>query len=179
MLKPKSGFTPQSITASLNLKDKVLISDSAYYDTYVLKVLNPKDLFEIANLIYESKLVDWCHPNFFVPITNYQNDPLYGQQYYLKNTGQFGGVPGIDINVEGAWNITHGSANIRVAVIDERVEDHEDLAGRVLNGFTPRDVNGNGRPTPTGAHGEATAGIIAATQDNLLGITGIAPLNAK
>lgn len=94
----------------------------------------------------------------------------------MRNTGQYGGVAGIDINVEGAWNITRGNANIRIAVIDEGVEDHEDMQGRVLNGFTPRDVNGNGRPIATGAHGEATAGIIAATQDNAVGITGIAPL---
>ena len=27
------------------------------------------------------------------------NDPLFPLQWYLKNTGQFGGTPGIDINV--------------------------------------------------------------------------------
>lgn len=176
LLKPKIGLTLADILNTLNLKNQVTISAEKYYDIYVLNVIDSNSLFNVANSIYESKMVDWCHPNFYVPITNYTNDPLWAQQYYLRNTGQFGGIAGIDINVEGAWNITRGNANIRIAVIDEGVEDHEDLAGRVLNGFTPRNVNGNGRPIITGAHGEATAGIIAATQDNFIGITGIAPL---
>ena len=176
LLKTKDGITVDDILNKLNLKNQVSVSNGNYYNMSVLNVIDSSNLFNIANLIYESKLVDWCHPNFYVPITNYTNDPLYAQQYYLRNTGQFGGVAGIDINIEGAWNITKGSANIRIAVIDEGVEAHEDLGTRVLNGFTPRDVNGNGRPTPTGAHGEATAGIIAATQDNAIGISGIAPL---
>ncbi|MDP3667698.1 MAG: S8 family serine peptidase [Sediminibacterium sp.] len=175
LVKPKKGSNINTVLTQLNLTNKVSISTKQVYDFNVLNVLDSGALFAIANLIYESKLVDWCHPNFFIPITNNTNDPLYSQQYNLRNTGQLGGIAGIDINIEGAWTITRGNSNIRIAVLDEGVEDHEDLGGRVLNGFSPRDVNGNGRPTATGAHGEATAGIIAATQDNNIGITGIAP----
>lgn len=144
LLKTKDGITVDDILNKLNLKNQVSVSNGNYYNMSVLNVIDSSHLFNIANLIYESKLVDWCHPNFYVPITNYTNDPFYAQQYYLRNTGQIGGVAGIDINIEGAWNITRGSANIRIAVIDEGVEAHEDLGTRVLNGFTPRDVNGNG-----------------------------------
>ena len=73
-----------------------------------------------------------------------------------------------------------------MAVIDDGVEDHEDLRdangnSRVLAGFTPRYPNGNGRQNSncfrnfrTG-HGQACAGILAATQNNGIGISGIAP----
>jgi subtilisin family serine protease len=46
---------------------------------------------------------------------------------------------------------------------------------RVLSGFTPRNVNGNGQPINTSRHGDACSGIIAATQNNNIGIGGIAP----
>lgn len=174
LFKVKKGVSEKDVLSKLNLDSKLVVSSKKGFDISVYNVIDSSALFDISNLIYESSLVEWCHPNFFVPITTFTNDPLWAQQYYLRNTGQLGGVAGIDINVEGAWNLTMG-ANIRVAVIDEGVEDHEDLGGRVLNGFTPRDVNGNGRPIITGAHGEATAGIIAATQDNGIGISGIAP----
>ncbi|MBE9491801.1 MAG: peptidase S8, partial [Bacteroidetes bacterium] len=58
--------------------------------------------------------------------------------YNLNNTGQFGGTAGIDINAPQAWNITKGSSSIRIAVIDNGVEDHEELTGRVLQGYTPQ-----------------------------------------
>ena len=98
----------------------------------------------------------------------------------MKNTGQNGGKSGIDINVESAWAITTSSNNIRVAVIDDGVENHEDLNGRVLQGFTPLNANGFGTPTTQNVpgiiigHGEACAGIIAASH-NTIGIAGVAP----
>jgi hypothetical protein len=30
-------------------------------------------------------------------------DPLYSDQWHLNNTGQFGGTPGVDVNIQGAW----------------------------------------------------------------------------
>lgn len=36
---------------------------------------------------------------------------------------------------------------MRVAVIDDGVEEHDDMAGGVLNGYTPTNPStGNGRP---------------------------------
>jgi hypothetical protein len=69
-----------------------------------------------------------------------------------------------------------------VAVIDDGVENHEDIDGRVLPGFTPRNAGSQGAPAPnappanllTLGHGQACAGIIAATH-NSLGIIGVAP----
>lgn len=105
-------------------------------------------------------------------------DPLDSAQYYLHNTGQIGGAPDIDINAAEAWVTTRGSATIRVAVIDQGVENHEDYNGRVVAGYTAGIPTGNGAPTTVvpaspKAHGEACAGIIAATHDNNVGIKGV------
>lgn len=169
LYKAKAGATPSfasSATTNTNI-------DTSYK---LATGIDNEQIFNLANQFYESGNAIWCHPNFWIPVETH-TDPQYVNQYYLKNTGQNGGTVGIDINVEGAWSITQGSPNIKVAVIDQGVEDHEDLSGRVLAGYTPRDPNGNGRPVGTGnGHGVACAGIIAASKDNNLDIAGIAPL---
>lgn len=96
------------------------------------------------------------------------SDTYYPQQYYLKNTGQFGGTPGIDINIENAWAITKGSASVTVAVIDDGLESHDDLEdasgnSRIIDGLTPFN-DGDGTPySSNDGHGIACAGILSAT----------------
>jgi hypothetical protein len=175
LVRLKAGVVLDNLISKLNLHEKIQ-SVSSGYDYLVLKINSGFSPLDLSNQIYESGLVDWSHPDFYLPIVKNSNDPLFFQQFYLKNTGQGNGVSGIDMNIESAWNITKGSSNIKIAVIDDGVEDHEDYFGRVLNGFTPRDpFNGNGRPVSNYSHGTACAGIIAATHDNNLGIAGIAP----
>ena len=138
------------------------------------------EILPLANELFETGMFTWVHPDFMMPIRK-NSDPLYASQYFLKNTGQLGGTSGIDINIEPAWAITKGSANIEVAVIDDGLEDHEDLNdtlgnSRILQGYSPGDPGGNGLPVhPTGdVHGEPIAGIIGASH-NELGGRGIAP----
>ena len=87
-----------------------------------------------------------------------------------------GGIAGFDINAPEAWQITTGCA-LRIAVIDDGVNNHEEFGARLLAGFTAggnnnggAQLNGNGK-----SHGVACTGIIAATHDNDLGIKGVAP----
>lgn len=98
------------------------------------------------------------------------------KQYYLNNTDHSYCGFDNDIDALEVWNLTRGCANITVAVIDDGVEDHSDLrddAGntRVLDGFTPSGVTTNGRPGTGDKHGQACAGIIAASHNaNIHGI---------
>jgi proprotein convertase subtilisin/kexin type 2 len=112
------------------------------------------------------------------PLVNTADDPLYVDQWHLKNTGQLGatGVPGIvgqDMNVEPAWT-TRSGAGIRIAIVDDGLEiAHEDLAGNVAAGLSHNYLNAGTDPTG-GFHGTAVAGI-AASIDNTLGGIGAAP----
>jgi len=45
------------------------------------------------------------HPDFYLPIVKNSNDPLFFQQFYLKNTGQGNGVSGIDMNIGDQYTI--------------------------------------------------------------------------
>jgi len=112
------------------------------------------------------------------------NDPLFPLQWYLKNTGQAGGTPGIDINVEKVWDDYNG-AGVTVGVYDDGVETegpnaHPDLVERYDPALEPLFLNGsvNGQPLSDqpgkDSHGTAVAGIIAASTNNDLGVAGIA-----
>lgn len=133
------------------------------------------DVLKLVDRISRISGVEWCEPDMMFNLHYFNN--LYPLQYYLYNTGQNGGTPGIDINAEAAWQITAGNPLITVAVIDSGVDStHIDLAPNVLQGYTVGDSNGHGAPVITDIgyeHGTACAGIIGAL-DNEIGIHGIA-----
>ena len=106
----------------------------------------------------------------FVPSLNIQ-DPLYKDQWYLKNTGQFGGKPGVDINIEPVWRRGNAGQGIKVGVIDYLVDHkHPDLSDNVPSGNLD---NVKGADICDFAHGTQVAGLIAA-RDNNIGIRGVA-----
>ena len=127
-----------------------------------------------------------------IPVAVSGADPLYADQWNLKNTGQAGatgvlGTASEDINVEPAWTAGHKGAGVRIAIVDDGLEiAHEDLASNVAaNGTshnfdvtanTPSDSDPTNDPTDTtSGHGTACAGIAAARDLNGLGGRGVAP----
>ena len=146
---------------------------------------------QMANAFHESNIFEHAEPSFIIQLSHgsenspleeaeelstlFSQDTFFNNQWGLKNTGQYGGTPGIDINAENAWLDTKGSPAIKVAVFDEGYElDHPDLEQNNIGvgydtdtGTVPSVVWGN--------HGTACAGIVGAIQDNNLGITGVAP----
>jgi hypothetical protein len=132
-------------------------------------------------------LTRFSHPNFICKseINSIPNDPYFNKQFYLHNTGQIvndghSGTNDADIDALEAWNITKGNYDIIIAVLDEGVtSNHPDLPNTRqvrLNGSNFHFGNPNNpSPTDNQNHGNACAGVIAASQNNNQGITGIVP----
>jgi subtilisin family serine protease len=100
------------------------------------------------------------------------DDPLYGLQWHLRNTGVTGGTPGVDIDAPGAWAITRGSEEVVVAILDTGVDfDHPDLAGRLLPGFD--FVNGDADASADHPHGVQVTGLFGANADNGVQVAGV------
>src|SRR5204863_9991183 len=109
--------------------------------------------------------VEYAEPNYLVHAADLPNDALFGQQYGLFNTGQgipnvlgipTTGKPGSDIGARLAWDITEGSRNITVGVIDTGIDyRHPDLAPNVWS--APRSftvtIGGQTITCPEGSHG--------------------------
>lgn len=176
VLSLKKGQTIESVLAKL--KDVLVLEETNGIKNIVKCLLcSSEDVLKMVRTIQGMEQVDWCEPEMLSNIKS--NNPLYSQQYYLRNTGQNGGTVGMDINVEPAWGKTNGDSGIIVAVVDCGVDrNHEDMGNRVLEGYTIRNVTGFGVPQNVStlnpkAHGMACAGIIGAT-DNTVGVRGIA-----
>jgi len=137
--------------------------------------------------------VQYAEPNYILHALATPNDPSFNQLWNLQNTGQLGGVGGADIHALQAWNITTGSANVVVAVIDTGFDyNHPDLAANVWSSPTPFSTNANGvsiscaagthgynaitgicDPMDDNDHGTHVSGIIGAVGNNGTGVVGV------
>jgi parallel beta-helix repeat protein len=133
---------------------------------------------ETAKLLNESNFVDFCDPNFILPLIQcayHPNDEFYDRQWHLNNTEatQFNdntiGTPGADINAPEAWELTTGSPEVEIGVLYDTPQiNHPDLLESKI------DRTRASGPVKD-SHGTAVCGIIAAEMDNNIGTVGIAP----
>jgi len=124
--------------------------------------------------------VEYAVPNYIHTAQLSPDDTLFRLQSHYK-----------DIRLPQAWNLTTGSADVTVAVIDSGVFlDHEDLTDKLVAGYdfisstsTSRDGDGidsnpddPGESSQTGAsswHGTHVTGTIAAATNNNQGTAGV------
>lgn len=130
----------------------------------------------VAALAHDPQ-VRYAEPNGEVHAAGAPNDPWFGQQWGLSNTGQSvngtRGTAGDDIGAVYAWPHSTG-ANVTVAEVDSGVDyTAPDLQGQLVNGWDY--INGNNDPQDQFGHGTHVAGIIAALQNNWIGVSGVAP----
>ena len=152
----------------------------AYCDnTLIARVAEGADAVRIARNLFQSGRVLFAVPQFarWADPRDLPNDPFFGDQWHLRNTGQGRGRPGADLNIVGAWELARGASSI-IAVVDNGVDlDHADLAGnvdhRVSYDFNDRDDDP--RPSCNESHGTTVAGINGAVTGNNLGVSGVAP----
>jgi subtilisin-like proprotein convertase family protein len=112
-------------------------------------------------------------------MTTIPADSLFKYQWYLYNTGQSGGTPGVDLNVVNVWDDYTGRG-VRVAVIDDGFDYyHYDLDNNynTTNDYDLIGQDADPLGNSTDSHGTSVAGIIAA-EANGIGTVGVA-YNAK
>ncbi|ACY18600.1 S8 family peptidase [Haliangium ochraceum] len=138
-----------------------------------------------------------AEPNFIYTLDQtIPDDPDFPDMFGLNNTGQTGGADDADIDAPEAWDITTGSEEVVIAVLDSGIDyNHEDLAANVfvnlpefegtpgvdddgngyiddIHGINTRDDSGD--PDSQGdAHGTHVSGTIAAVGNNGIGVTGV------
>ncbi|MCW5878229.1 MAG: S8 family serine peptidase [Anaerolineales bacterium] len=128
----------------------------------VLLSVNPGEELAIAENLLLLPGIRFAEPNYLVEPALAPSDALWPQQYGPAQIG-----------APAAWDITTGSADTVLAIIDSGIDlGHPEFAGRILPGydFIDRDKT----PNDQCGHGTHVAGIAAAAGDNAQGIAGIA-----
>lgn len=194
VLKP--GFQVNNISglqAQMNAENITAITASG--DTFLVKrnVLEKAD-FAMSDISADSR-VEYVEPNYIYTMNALPDDPSFVELWGLSNDGKNNGLAGFDINVIKAWDITTGSRDVIVGVIDTGVDyTHPDLKDNMWineaeangeagvdddkNGFVD-DIygydfaNNDGDPLDDHNHGTHVAGTIGAKGNDGVGIVGV------
>jgi thermitase len=127
-------------------------------------VVDPKgrDRNELKAHLQKISQVDYVEEDTIVTALFDPNDPGYSNQW---------GPPGI--SAPQAWDITMGTQNVIIAIIDTGVDcSHPDIAPNCITGGKDF-INNDNNPTDDQGHGTHVAGIAAAVINNGAGVAGM------
>jgi subtilase family serine protease/subtilisin family serine protease len=153
---------------------------------------------ELVRRLSKHGNVLYAEPNYTLHALQLPSDPSFPQLWGLLNVGQAvnGGLPGTsgaDIKVVAAWDVSTGSRDVAVGVIDTGIDyTHPDLAPNVWSAPAPFTITIGGAELTCAAgthgfnaitrtcdpmddhnHGTHVSGTIGATANNGLGVVGV------
>ena len=187
------AFMPVDLASSglddnlLELEKVQLPEDSSLLSEFELELrdLNYESFLKLQTIKAIKRLkntpgIKNVYPNFRRQLQLVPNDPDYSKQWNLEA-----------MNLPDAWDITTGSSDVIVAVIDTGVYmDHEDLQGQFVQGYdfvsdvaisqdgdgidrNPDDPGDGYSLAGSSWHGTYVASILGAKTNNNLGLAGV------
>lgn len=182
------NFTHQS------LKAKVLEKFARPNGLELVQIPSEIGIQRAIETYQKNSQVAYVEPNYYVHTQVTPNDSKWAEQWALNNTGQTRGTADSDVNGPEMWEITTGSSDVVLGIIDTGVfythpdlvsniwVNTEEIAGNGIdddnNGYID-DMHGinaktkKGDPKDDNGHGSHVAGIMGATGNNAEGISGI------
>jgi serine protease len=159
-----------------------------------VELQGPMRALEAIARLERHPAIVYAEPNYIVHATLIPNDASFGQLWGMNNTGQTGGTAGADISAVQAWDVSVGSRDVVVGVIDTGVDyTHPDLAANMWvnpgeipgngldddgNGYADdihgiNAITGTGDPMDDNDHGSHCAGTIGGVGNNGVGVAGV------
>jgi thermitase len=166
LIKLESGVTQPRVAAQA-LSAPELATAEAVPDLGLLKLkVTTGDELRQTERFLARPGVAYAEPNYIVRALETPNDPGFGNQWGLSM-----------IDAPGAWDVTHGSSSVIIAIVDSGIDGtHPDLSGKVLAGwnFVSSGAIPANRNSDDYGHGTHVAGIAAAITNNGVGVAGLA-----
>ena len=160
------AFENQTAAAETKVQhvDQVMVTyKSNKQNIKTMKVPAGESASDFINKLEKHSNIANVEPDYVMNSSAKSHDPSYRKQWYHQVIGS-----------DKAWNVTTGSKDIVVAVIDDGIDlKHKDLRNQIIS---PYDVLLDSTTRISiGEHGTHVSGIIASTMNNGIGGTGIAP----
>jgi len=170
---------PADIQTFLRATGATIVRERVHHkNQYVVRVPDARASLEIAYAWNSDPLVIWAQANCFRQAEPRMtpNDTLFYAQWHLLNTNQNGSLIHRDVSATRAWNISTGSTNVVIAVLDDGFDtNHVDLAANCLtNGWDFVDDDSDVSPAGGANHGMFVAGVCSAVTSNGIGVAGLA-----
>ncbi len=184
LVKVKAGATHDEIAAAHARAGGRLLQDLPQIRWQIVEVPYGRQR-EVAARYAQEPAVERADLDHARKVAYVPNDPYWAYHWHLQN-----------IKADLAWDTEKGDPSVVVAIMDTGLDTtHADLsanawtnAGEIAangidddgNGYVD-DVHGydfaygDSDPNDVYGHGTACAGIVAAVQDNSIGVTGVAP----
>jgi MYXO-CTERM domain-containing protein len=195
LVKFKKGITAGRVDASLaGALGLSRVESRSVIGIDRMKILTEETVMQTVTRIKKDPRVVFAEPNWKIRLLATPNDPRFDECWGLHNTGQSGGTVDADIDAVEAWDISTGSADVIVAVLDTGVDyTHPDLEanmwtnpGEIPNDNIDNDNNGyiddvrgwdfefnHNDPMDDYGHGTHCAGTIGAVGDDGYGVAGV------
>ncbi len=143
LVKFKTGTSASRMQVLHNALGAVKIKEIAHIGVHRIKLPHEMSVEGAVKYYKADPDVEYAEPNYIVRKATIPNDPDFNKLWGLNNTGQTGGTFEADIDAIEAWDITTGSTNVIIAVIDTGVAyNHPDLAENIW--MNTNEVAGNG-----------------------------------
>lgn len=154
LLEPTSGY--RGVRQEFGGLERVL----------VITLPPGSNLDEALRVFRAQDFVEYAEPNHVYHALEFTpNDPYWSSQWALPK-----------IEAPKAWNLSRGSPNVIIAVLDTGVDyTHPDLKMKVLTDIDKDYVNNDDDAMDDHGHGTHVAGIAAAATNNNIGIAGVCP----
>jgi large repetitive protein len=199
----RSGVSAQSTDRVFAQSGAKALQYFPQIDVYHVRLKAGESVTDAASQFKKLDDVVFAEPNYLYSIDLQPNDPEYPRLWGMENTGQTGGLANADIDAEAAWDVSTGSDQVIVGIIDTGIDyTHPDLAANIytnpsedawLNPNDPTTGNGidddhNGKiddwkgwnfldntnnPFDDNMHGTHCAGTIGAEGNNGVGVVGV------
>ncbi|MFU8860979.1 MAG: S8 family serine peptidase [Cyclonatronaceae bacterium] len=139
-------------TLRINTKGQT-VTTFDFSKVFVIQLSNYVPFYEVKEALEEFPGIEWIDPPYEVELMYLPDD--YGIELNQWNLDM--------VHAPKVWDLTRGSNDVRVMVLDNGIEPHDDIINKIVNPGM----------TFSGTHGLQVAGVVGAETDNNLGLASI------
>lgn len=160
LVKPKPGLSDAAWKGLLAAQGANEHSAIHQIDVHIVQV-PPGNVDALLGALKHNPNIEFAEPDLLLPPETTPNDTYYSLEWHLPK-----------ISAPAAWDVTTGSSNIIVAVLDSGVDaTHPDLAPVLVPGWNIFDNNSD--TSDVTGHGTGVAGNVGAVGNNAAGIAAV------